>query len=49
METSLYELDDLEFQVQLETNGDDGSYTMYIIPGEYDLVFSTCTNRNNNK
>ena len=38
METSLYELDDLEFQVQLETNGDDGSYTMYIIPGEYDLI-----------
>lgn len=38
METSLYELDNLEFQVQLETNGDDGSYTMYIIPGEYDLI-----------
>lgn len=37
-ETTFEELDNLEIQRRVETNEDDGSYTMYIIPGEYDVI-----------
>ena len=37
-ETSLYELDDLELQAQVQTDADDGGYTLYVIPGTYDLI-----------
>lgn len=37
-ETSLYDLDDLELQAQVETDANDGSYKLYVIPGTYDLI-----------
>lgn len=37
-EASLYELEDLELQAQVETDGNDGSYRLYVIPGKYDLI-----------
>ena len=35
---SLNDLDLLEKQGQAESDKDDGSYTIYVIPGEYDLI-----------
>ncbi len=36
--TYLDDLSSLEIQATVETNGTDGSYTMYAIPGEYDVI-----------
>lgn len=35
---SLDNLDNLEIQAQVQTDKDDGSYTIYAIPGNYDLI-----------
>lgn len=37
-EESLDNLDLLDKKAQVETDKDDGSYTLYVIPGEYDLI-----------
>jgi len=37
-EASLEELDNLEIQSQAQTDKDDGSYTIYAMPGQYDLI-----------
>jgi len=37
-EASFEQLDDLEIQAQTQTDKDDGSYTIYVVPGKYDLI-----------
>lgn len=37
-ETALEELDNIKEEVRVQSEGTNGKYTMYIIPGQYDLI-----------
>ena len=37
-DTTFDELDELKFEKRVETDENDGSYTMYILPGQYDVI-----------
>lgn len=36
--SSLNDLDNIPFKAQTQSDKDDGSYTLYVIPGQYDLI-----------
>ncbi|MCI9366444.1 MAG: hypothetical protein HFJ54_08110 [Clostridia bacterium] len=52
-DTCLDDLDNLEIRTEAQTDKDDGSYIIYVVPGSYDLILerlrisSKCSNRNN--